>query len=576
MALFFCLIFSYNSHRFIWNRIMLITEQILSMIAQGENLTVEFKSDRTKLSDKDLVEAIVGLANSDGGYLLVGVEDNGEITGLHKSHDNAQGLISFVASRTSPSITVKAKIVTIQAKKIAIIEVMRSMSLVATSEGLIQRRRLKADGSPESVPFLPHEFIQRQSSLKLIDPSAMPVLDVEASQLDPIQQLRLRKAINAYGGDRALASLDDEQLNHALNLVIEQDGKLYPTLAGLLILGTEDLLKRHLPSHEVAFQVLSGTDVKVNEFYKKPLLETFEEVELQFRARVEEDEIQIGLFRTPIPNYSRSAFREAFVNALVHRDYHRLGMVQIKLDDFGLTISSTGGFIEGVSLNNLLVAPPRSRNPLLADIMKRIGLAERTGRGIDRIYEGMLRYGRPAPDYSQSNSTTVSLYLSNAKADFEFLKMIIEQEDKQDYEMPIDSLIILSRLREERRLTTADFVESVQKPETYVRSVLEKLTETGLIEAHGVGKGRSYTLNLKVYQKTGEMLKYVRQAGFNDLQKQQLIINTITANGSVTRSDVADLCLVTLRQASQILKKMSDEGKIVRKGSFKDSHYLLP
>ena len=93
---------------------LLTIEQILPIIAQGETLTVEFKSDKNRLHDKDLIEAIVGLANTNGGYLFVGVEDDGEITGLHKSHDNAQGLMSFVASRTSPSINVNATIYTLE------------------------------------------------------------------------------------------------------------------------------------------------------------------------------------------------------------------------------------------------------------------------------------------------------------------------------------------------------------------------------------------------------------------------------------------------------------------------------
>ena len=223
------------------------------------------------------------------------------------------------------------------------------------------------------------------------------------------------------------------------------------------------------------------------------MLETFEEAYLQFKPWVIEDEIQVGLFRVPVPNYDRCGFREAFVNALVHRDYSMLGAVKVRLNDDGLSISSPGGFIDGVNFNNLLVASPRSRNPLLADIIKRIGLAERTGRGIDRIFEGMLRYGRPAPDYSLSNSYTVSLNLSNTAPDLAFLKMVVEHEDKLGG-LPIDSLIILSRLRDERRLTTADFVESVQKSETSIRATIEKLVEIGLLESHGTGRGRTYTL----------------------------------------------------------------------------------
>lgn len=548
------------------------TQDIRHLISLGESLTTEFKSDVSKLPDNDLVAAVVGLANTQGGYLIVGIEDNGKITGLHKKHQNMQGLASLIASRTVPSLSVKTEQITVNSLPIAIIYVPSSNTLVATSDGLIQRRRLKADGSPESIPFHPHEFMQRQSTLGVIDPSAIPMMDISSDALDPLQRQRLRNAIKRYGGDNALAALDDEQLDGALRLVIEVEGNKHPTLTGLLFLGTVELLRDYLPSHEVAFQVLNGTNVKVNEFFKKPLLETFEEVELLFRARVTEEEIQIGLFRTPIPNYDRQAFREAFVNALVHRDYHRLGMVQVKLDDTGLTISSAGGFVEGVNLNNLLVVAPRSRNPLLADVMKRIGLAERTGRGIDRIYEGMLRYGRPAPDYSMSDTSAVSLYMANAGADVEFVRMIVEQEESTG-NMPIDSLIILSRLRDERRLTTAELIPSIQKPETQVRSVLGRLTETGLIEAHGQGRGRSYTLSSRVYKKLGEQIKYVRQTGPDAIQQEQMIVSFIRYNGSIRRADVMELCKLDKDRASRLLKNMKKNNLLELHGRGGNAHY---
>ena len=548
------------------------TQDIRHLISLGESLTTEFKSDLSKLPDNDLVAAVVGLANTQGGYLIVGIEDNGKITGLHKKHQNMQGLASLIASRTVPSLSVKTEQITVNSLPIAIIYVPSSNTLVATSDGLIQRRRLKADGSPESIPFHPHEFMQRQSTLGVIDPSAIPMMDISSDALDPLQRQRLRNAIKRYGGDNALAALDDEQLDGALRLVIEVEGNKHPTLTGLLFLGTVELLRDYLPSHEVAFQVLNGTNVKVNEFFKKPLLETFEEVELLFRARVTEEEIQIGLFRTPIPNYDRQAFREAFVNALVHRDYHRLGMVQVKLDDTGLTISSAGGFVEGVNLNNLLVVAPRSRNPLLADVMKRIGLAERTGRGIDRIYEGMLRYGRPAPDYSMSDTSAVSLYMANAGADVEFVRMIVEQEERTG-NMPIDSLIILSRLRDDRRLTTAELIPSLQKPDTQVRSVLGRLTETGLIEAHGQGRGRSYTLSSRVYKELGEQIKYVRQTGADAIQQEQMIISFVRLNGSIRRADVMDLCKLDKDRASRLLKNMKKNNLLELHGRGGNAHY---
>jgi ATP-dependent DNA helicase RecG len=549
-----------------------IENDITELTQGGESLTLEFKSDLKGLPDRELVEAVVSLANTDGGEVLLGVEDDGRITGLHTRHLTVSGIPSLVANKTNPPIAVRVEKCEAQDKVFARITVPKSRQLVSTSDGTLLRRRLKLDGTPEAVPFYPHEFIQRQSSLGLIDPSAMRLEEIDSSQLDPLQRLRVRNAIKKYGGEQSLLVLADDELDGALGLVVEQQGRKCPTVAGLLMLGTEFLLRQHLPAYEVAFQVLRGTDVRVNEFYRKPLLETFEEVELQFKPWVVEEEIQVGLFRVPVPNFDRRAFREAFVNALVHRDFSALGAVHVKLDDDGLTISNPGGFIEGVNLDNLLVASPRSRNPQLADIIKRIGLAERTGRGIDRIYEGMLRYGRPAPDYSMSNAYTVSVFLSNAAADLDFLRMVVEQEDKLGT-MPIDSLIILSRLREERRLTTTDLAPSVQKPEANVRATLEKLVEIGFLEPHGNGRGRTYTLSVRLYQNAGQRAEYIRQAGFAPIQQEQMVLNYIDKHGSIKRADVMDLCHLNGSQAYRLLKKLSENGLVYKTGEKKHAVY---
>ena len=547
-------------------------QDIKKRIQQGESLTLEFKSDLKCLADRELVTAVVALANTEGGDLLLGVEDDGTVTGLHPTHTRLDSLPALIANRTNPSLGVRVIPVSLPEGTVARIQVPKSRHLVATSEGLLQRRRLKLDGTPEAVPFYPHEFMQRQSGLGLLDPSALPLEDIAVDQLDPLQRLRLRNAVRKYGGEQSLLPLADDELDGALGLTVEHRGRRVPTVAGLLLLGTEPLLRRHLPAYEVAFQVLRGTDVQVNEFYRKPLLETFEEVELQFKPWVVEEELQVGLFRVPVPNYDRRAFREALVNALVHRDFSRLGAVHVKLDSSGLHISNPGGFIEGVTLDNLLVAPPHSRNPLLADIIKRIGLAERTGRGIDRIYEGMLRYGRPAPDYSLSNASLVSVFLANVAADRDFLKMVVEQHDRLGDPI-VEPLIILARLRDERRLTTSDIAPVLQKSEAQTRTILERLLEAGMIEAHGSGRGRSYTLSAGVYQQSGQKSAYIRQAGFDAIQQEQMVLKFIEKHGSIKRADVMELCRLTRDQAAKLLTRLANESKIYKHGERRGTHY---
>lgn len=219
----------------------------------------------------------------------------------------------------------------------------------------------------------------------------------------------------------ALLELSDEELDKALQMVSTIGDKLVPTFCGLLLIGKKDALKKHMPTAEASIQVLSGTDIKVNESFYYPILAAFEKINEYFLAWNHSEEMEDGLFRITIPDYDNRAFREALVNAFCHRDYSVLGRVLIQIKDMGMTISNPGGFIEGISADNLLDAEPHGRNPALADALKRIGLAERTGRGIDRIYEGSLLYGSSFyPIILSPISKSLQLFISRGPTDKDF------------------------------------------------------------------------------------------------------------------------------------------------------------
>lgn len=539
-----------------------------------ESLTVEFKSDARRLSDDELVRAAVCMANTDGGDIYVGVEDDGRVTGLHPAHHDVQGLAALIANRTTPPLSLRVERQTDGRHVIARIEVPRSPRIVATTDGVTLRRRLQADGQPECVPFLPHEFAARQSEFGLVDPSAFVIRAASVDDFDPDERKRLRRAIERFGGDRALLKLEDAEFDAALGFVKRDEGKLHPSVAGLLFLGTEMALRDHIPSHEVAFQVLEGTRVKVNEFMRGPLLRAFERVEDLFSARVTEHELQLGLFRVPVPTVDKRAFREAVANALTHRDYARLGAAHIRWEPETVTVSNPGGFVEGVTLENLLVVEPHPRNPLLADAFKRIGIVERTGRGVDLIYEGMLRYGRPAPDYSMSNPTSVVLKMSTVEPDLPFFALILDYEQRTGGTLPIDSLLALSLFREERRVDLHRVAQVLQKDDGAARRVLERLVEAGLVSAAGVKKGRTYTLSPTVYRHLGRGADYVRQTAFDALQQEQMVLKFVATHGQIRRRDAIALCQVSESQATRLLGRLVEEGHLRPKGTGKGTIYV--
>jgi len=319
--------------------------------------------------------------------------------------------------------------------------------------------------------------------------------------------------------------------------------------------------------------VLAQQAVRFNEFRRFPLLKGLDWLETNFRPYNPEDELQVGLFRVPVPMVDMAAFREAVANALIHRDYHRLGAVHVRLEDDALVISNPGGLVEGVTLANLLVTEPRPRNPMLADAMKRIGVVERSGRGVDTIFRGMLKFGRPAPDYSRTDAHGVVVRLPTAPADLDFRRLVVEEERRRGTELPIDSLIALAAVRELKRVTADELAERIQRDAASAKRTLEALTEAGLVEAHGTTRGRSYTLSAAVYQRQGDKAAYTRQAGFAPIQHEQMVLSYVRQHGQIRRAEVMELCRLSEGQAKELIRKLKGRGELVQHGERRTAYY---
>ena len=545
------------------------------MLPKKETLTIEFKSDRNKLQNSDIFDAVVAFANTEGGDLYLGIEDSGEVTGVHKDHKNHTTLAAFIANNTLPPVSVRAEIIE-DIHPVLKISVPKSYNgIVATISGKVLRRRIKADGTPENVPMYPAEFASRLSELRMIDYSAMPVLECSIDDFDPLEIEHLRNVILSYNGERSLLDLSDEDLFKALGLVRDFNGQLVPTITGLLLIGRIDALKCHIPTHTSSFQVLSGTDVKVNDDMCLPLLSTIDKINTYMDAWNPEQEIEMGLFRISVPDFNKRAFREALVNAFSHRDYSKMGRVRIAINDDGLTIANPGGFIEGVSIKNLLTAEPHGRNPQLADALKRIGLAEKTGRGIDRIYEGSLLYGNPLPDYSNSTPVTVSLFIPRSKPDPQIAKLVSSEQNRLGRPLSLNTLLVLNVLKDMPRSNLTDLAEAVNLSEIATKAILDTSIECGIVDIYGSGRNRTYILSPKVYSTKSKRIGYVRQVDIDETRYPELIINLAKTNEFISRADVVQLLHVDNNKAYRLLKSLVDQGVLepINKGRYAKYRY---
>ena len=557
-------------------------EEAMHLISAGESFTVEFKGEEHEpLNDADLIETVVCLANGDGGSILVGVEDDGRVTGARPRHEagvtDPDRLKALVANRTQPPIRIEVDLLEIERATILAIGVPNERRVVGTSDARYMRRALGGDGRPSCIPFHAHEMLAHEIERGAVDYSAIEVPEAQWEDLDPLEFERLRRLIRESrdGGDATLVGLSDLEIAKALG-VVGANGEVRAIRAGaLLLFGQEDAIRRLLPTHEVAFQVLSGTAVEVNDFFGWPLFRAADELSSRFRARNVQEEIEVGLLRIGVPEYPEGSFREAVANALVHRDYTKRGAVHVQWRDESLEISNPGGLPPGISIENILVAPPRPRNPILADAFKRGGLVERTGRGVNRIFEGQLRYGRGVPDYSTSTADDVVVVLSGGPANLALTRYVVQQ-DRAGQPLSLEALIAVNELARERRITTAHAAQLFQRDEGATRALLNQMVDRGLLEARGEARGRTYHLSAGAYRALGEEAGYVRVRGFEPLQQEQMILSYVDAHGKITRREAAELCQITPLQARAVLKRLVDNGQLQLQGSRRGSFYERP
>ena len=540
------------------------------MIPEKETLTIEFKSDKKKYPDSEIFEAVVAFANTEGGDLYLGVEDDGEITGAHKDHQNPITLSAYIANNTVPPVSIRAEVVE-DIFPVLKISVPKSLGgIVATSSGKMLRRQIKADGTPENTPMYPTEVATRLSDLRLLDYSAMILQEATVQDFDSLELERLRRSILAYDGDKTLLELSDTDLYKALGFAKEVGEILFPTVTGMLMIGKIESIRRFIPTAAMVFQVMEGTSVKLNDDFVLPVLSAFEKMNNYLQAWNPEIEIEMGLYRMSVPDFNKRALREAIVNAFSHRDYTKMGRVRIMIAEEGMTIANPGGFIEGVTYKNLLTAEPHGRNPLLADALKRIGLAERTGRGIDRIFEGSLIYGRMLPDYSASTTVTVSLFIPRCAPDLQIARLVSDEQNRLGRPMPINTLLVLNALRDLPRSDVHQLSEAVNLTETMVKTILDKAIETNLVEAYGSGRGRNYILSSRIYARKGKKTGYVQQSDIDEARYLELIRKMAENNDFISRADVVQLLHVPDNKAYRLLKKLVEQGVLaaINKGHY--------
>lgn len=554
-------------------------EDVKALAEGGESLAVEFKraTPRDALSDGDIVEAVVCLANGEGGTLLIGVEDDGTISGAaprgpRGDHVTPQQLAAYILNKTIDPISTHVHLVHIDDVIVFVVEVPASPSPVCTSGGLYKRRTLQANGEPACVPFHPSLLVSTARVLAQRDYAEAPVLGLTDDDLDPAEFDRFRASVEANRGDFTLARSSNNDILRALR-ARTPDGDL--TTGALLLFGREEAIVSNMRTAEVLLQIEAGGRLAVNTSTFPSLLKAAESLYERVSEENTYHEVTAGLLRVDIPRIPEHVVRESIANALIHRDYSQLGPIHVKLTDREFRLVSTGGLPAGVTLDNLLDSS-RPRSPMLSDAFKRAGLVERTGRGVYRMYDALLRTGRGEPDYSLTNDAQVVITARLADSDIDMVRFVTKWEGQQQITLSLSQLRILGALRQLGAASSkGEIAETLNPPMRSVTEELAGLLNAGLIETTGAGRGRRYNLSSTFYRLGNDGAAYIHARGLDVTRQRHMVLEYVAQYGEIDRPRTANLCGVEPQQATRLLRELVDDGLLSRVGDRRWTKYVI-
>lgn len=263
--------------------------------------------------------------------------------------------------------------------------------------------------------------------------------------------------------------------------------------------------------------------------------------------------------------FNETVVREAILNAVTHRDYRLPGSVFIKQYPRKLEIISPGGFPVGISADNILTKQsPRNRR--IAEACARCGLVERSGQGADRMFEEMIREGKPTPDFSGTDDYEVRLTLLGDIQNPQFLRFLEKAGAEQEISFTVEDLLVLDSLQREQPLSQ-NFASS-----------LDRLLERGIVERIGKGRGVRFVLSRRFYSFLGKPGSYTRRRGLDRNTQKELLLKHIrdSSPAGAQLKDMQDVLKDLSRpQVQTLLRELREAGKIRSEGLTRAGRWYL-
>lgn len=487
---------------------MLEYNTIKELLEAKEGEQYQFKEAKTRFDSNEAARCCCALANCGGGKLVFGITDKRprSVVGseaFEQPERTRKGLMEKL------HIMVDFQLYSHEGKRVLVFSVAsRPIGLPVQVDGVAWWYE------GDSLIPLPEDIRRKIYEETGFDFSSSVCVAAKLSDLDETAIEAFRTKWMEKDGRKRIKNLTTEQLLRDCEAVTD-DGITYAALA---LFGKRASLGKYLPQAEIIFEYrssdASGPASQRDEF-RVGFFACYSRIWELINLRNDKQHYQEGFFIFDIPTFNEQVVREAILNAVSHRNYQMGGSVFVRQYRDRLVVESPGGLPNGVTLDNILDRQsPRNRR--VAEILALCGLVERSGQGMNLIYELSIKEAKQLPDFKGTDDSFVCITLNGLVLDKNMLSLINKIGNDRLESLSTGDFLVINALYHEKRL-----------PEK-LKQYLKRLTELGIVEHVSRSK---YVLARSLYAVSGKAGIHTRVVGLDRDTNKELILKHIRKNG---------------------------------------------
>jgi ATP-dependent DNA helicase RecG len=511
-----------------------------------EGQCIEFKRG---VGSDTLQDTVVAFSNANGGVILIGVEDAGTVLGRKLDAGTADAIHRTIHNVRDPG-RYSIHELSVDGRPIVIISVdRRDEGFAQTSGAVVKVRRGTRDEPLFGAELL--RFISERSTQRYeLSRTELGVDSVEPERLAEIQ--------NAFRWHRGEMQMRLEEQGLAA------EGNL--TVAGAMCLAENPALTLGKAYVELLrFREDDSPDYDLRLEFSGCAQDQIEHVSNRILDEVGTELVVLGIRRYDLSRLPRDVVREGMANAVAHRDYQLdRTPIRVEIKPSAVTIRSPGRLPEPVTVENMREASA-PRNLQLIRVLRRLDLAEDEGRGVDLMEDTMVDEMLDSPRFEElDHEVRVILPLRSAVAPVE--RAWIKELERRGNLQATDRLLLVHASRGEA-LTNSKAREILQVDRDLAWKALQRLRDAGFVRQRGERGGATYHLEESLAPPAGLRL---------DRDELATAIEGIAAERPLTNAEVRKATGLERGEVKYLLKRLADEGRLVKFGERRGTRYRLP